>query len=105
MKYAVKVTTRGFRYVEFDDHNKNSCTLQQSSLANEHAIWLGISEPTVKLFVTNSAQPWQEVSTAELKSLRHGAESVLISARMHLTRQQVKALLPFLNHFAETGEI
>ena len=80
----VKKTQRGFSLIEFEDRYKQKCSLQKSSLATEDAIWLGV----------HIGIP------AEL-----GGKGEDVNARMHLTRKQVKALLPHLQAFAETGSI
>ena len=71
------ITGRGFGLFQFRDKYGQECSLQDSSLATESAIWLGVD--------------------VNLK----GEE---INERMHLTQEQVKALLPILTNFAETGE-
>lgn len=75
MKLKTSKTNRGFSLVEFEDSYGVKCTLQKSSLATADAIWLGVHD----------AKP--------------------IGSRMHLTRNQVKKLLPILQRFVETGEI
>ena len=72
-----KLTERGFGFYEFKDKYGQECSLQDSSLASEPAVWLGVD--------------------IDLK----GDE---IQNRMHLTQEQVKALLPILTYFAETGD-
>ena len=72
-----KTTSRGFGLWEFKDKYGQECSLQDSSLASEPAIWLGVD--------------------VDLK----GED---VHDRMHLTQEQVKALLPILTYFAETGE-
>ena len=73
----VKKTQRGFSLIEFLDRYKQKCSLQKSSLATEDAIWLGVDVDI------------------EGKG----------SSRMHLTKKQVKAILPHLQRFVETGSI
>lgn len=68
-------TERGFRVVRFFDRYNFACSLQQSSLATEDAVWLGVDEENDS------------------------------SNRMHLTQEQVASLLPYLQHFVETGRI
>lgn len=69
-------TLRGFDRIDFKDRYNQFCSLQKSSLASEDAIWLGVD---IDL---------------------DGKENT----RMHLTREQVKELLPHLQRFAETGD-
>ena len=68
-------TPRGFRVVRFFDRYDMECSLQESSLATEDAIWLGVDT--------------------------HNDPN----NRMHLTQEQVARLLPYLQHFADTGHI
>jgi hypothetical protein len=76
---------RGFGIIEFDDRYGQKCSLQESSLATEAAIWFGVSN-TGPLMGTDAN-----------KDVDHG--------RMHLTQSQVKKLLPHLQKFIKTGEI
>ena len=69
-------THRGFGLNEFIDFSNQKCSLQDSSAAEDPAIWFGIDV-----------------------NMR-GEE---VSERMHLTQEQVKTLLPILTYFAETG--
>lgn len=68
-------TERGFRIVRFFDRYDFACSLQESSLATEYAIWLGVD-------TENDS-----------------------SNRMHLTQEQVSLMLPYLQRFVETGHI
>jgi hypothetical protein len=72
-------TARGFRYYEFTDRYDGKCSLQESSLATEDAIWLGMNRGTH----------------------HHGT----CLARMHLTREMVARLLPILQEFVDTGHL
>lgn len=75
-------TSRGFAVVLFRDHYGEECSLQESSLAEPAAIWFGCDR---NAFHSGTGEP--------------------LSPRMHLTREQVAALLPLLAHFAETGKL
>lgn len=74
-------TERGFLRADFMDRYGEKCSIQESSLAEENAIWLGCD-----------------------KGLHHHVTGTCL-ARMHLTRPQVAALLPALTHFVATGEL
>lgn len=89
-------TGRGFTCYSFEDRYRVECSLQDSSLASEAAIWFGIDDPKPVVLVPGKG--WQPV---DLNALVEGELS--IKTRMHLTRDQVKALLPYLKHFAKTG--
>lgn len=72
-------TVRGFLRFDFDDLYDRKCSIQESSLATDNAIWLGCNEGT------------------------HHEEKCL--ARMHLNQNQVEQLLPFLEYFVEHGRL
>lgn len=74
----VKPTGRGFLRGEFQDLYGSRCSIQESSLAEEHAIWLGVHE----------ASPAYQIKEG---------------IRMHLNQKQAAALLPLLEHFVKTG--
>ena len=75
---SLQPTQRGFMRAEFTDYYDQKCSLQQSSLAEIDAIWLGVD--------------------VDLNGKR-------VNARMHLTREDVATLLPHLIRFSETGEL
>jgi hypothetical protein len=76
MKLKVKRTERGFAIAEFTDLYGSVCSIQESSLATDDAIWLGVDT-------------------------HHVAGEV--SARMHLNKETAKALIPLLQNFVKTG--
>ena len=93
-----KTTERGFGLFEFQDKYGAKCSLQDSSLATEPAIWFGVDDADPKIMackVIEGGKGWTKYLIPE---------DVLLTTRMHLTQEQVKALLPILTHFAETGE-
>lgn len=75
----IEPTQRGFAYAEFTDRYGVKCSIQDSSLATESAIWLGVHFAGV------------------------GYRDV--SSRMHLTQDMVAELLPLLKRFVRTGSI
>ncbi len=93
-------TARGFKLITFTDRSNVDCTLQESSLAGEAAIWFGAAEIGVQRHARDY-QGWHEV---DLKEVFPG-QDIVANNRMHLTQEQVIELLPILQHFAETGEL
>ena len=92
-------TKRGFRRIEFIDRYRKQCSLQESSLADEEAIWFGIdkAEPIVLASdVGLICGGWADYLIPD---------KVLINTRMHLTRRQVADLLPYLQWFVENGDL
>jgi hypothetical protein len=88
----LEYTQRGFARVDFKDQYDVECSLQESSLATEDAIWFGCNNADPKEFIPNEG--WKPVKMPEEYSA---------NTRMHLTKEQVEALLPFLHRFVETG--
>lgn len=73
----IKHTLRGFGRAEFLDRYGSRCSIQESSLATEPCIWLGVDIPF-------------DAST---------------NCRMHLNQSQVRDLMPMLETFVKTGNI
>lgn len=92
----LKPTSRGFNRGDFKDRYGHSCSIQMSSLATEACIWLGLNNPDLQDGRGMPSEGWKEFKLPE---------GVLGFSRMHLTQAHVKALLPLLQHFAETGEL
>jgi hypothetical protein len=72
-------TGRGFMKGVFIDLYNQLCSIQESSLATEEAIWLGRDDPPI-------------------------VEGSILS-RMHLTREMAAELARILQHFSDTGEL
>lgn len=80
-KLKFEKTERGFARSEFKDAYGVDCSLQESSALG--FIWLGCEENCSPHHVTGDP----------------------LSPRMHLSREQVKALLPYLKQFVKTGSL
>jgi len=98
-------THRGFELIKFNDLYDSSCSIQESSLATDQAIWIGIDDADPKIMAsqadeygveTNKTTGWVEYPISK---------DVSFNTRMHLNREQVKEILPHLIKFVETGEI
>lgn len=74
-------TGRNFIRGEFKDLYDNECSVQQSSLATEHAIWLGCN------------------------SAKFDCNNIPYGTRMHLTKEMARDLATILLKFATTGEL
>lgn len=77
---------RGFAGFKFLDRYNQECSLQDSSLATEPAIWFGVD------------------NTGPDINGPSGRRNEEVQIRMHLTQAMVKTLLPHLQRFAETGD-
>jgi hypothetical protein len=98
-------TSRGFRLNEFVDRYGSCCSIQKSSLATEDAIWFGVDDAKPQIMVVDA----QRLGIPTRESCGwipyYIPEEVLLTTQMHLTRDQVKELLPILQHFVDTGEL
>lgn len=75
----IKTNERGFKYAEFTDLYGSQCSIQESSLATEVTLWLGVDIP-FHVTLPNEA------------------------TRMHLTQKMARDLIPLLELFVEKGE-
>lgn len=105
MSLDFKKTYRGFSLVEFNDFYGHKCTLQKSSLATEDAIWLGVDNANPQVMASDAARLGVENGKKTGWVPYPVPPEVLFSTRMHLSRDQVRDLLPLLQHFADTGEV
>lgn len=91
---AVERTDRGFELIQFKDSYGVDCTLQQSSIATEFRIWLGCDDANPRVLVPGAG--W--------KGLKMPPD-YLADTRMHLTQDQVEALIVHLQHWLKTGRL
>ena len=82
-------TARGFQRGDFADLYGHECSIQESSLATDSAIWLGCNEGN---------HYWDGKDNPQSGRLT-------CCARMHLNVEQVKELLPLLLFFVDHGEL
>ena len=90
---------RGFSRIEFNDLYDNKCSIQESSLATESAIWLGICDANPQVMVSDLGLPangWAKYPIPEC---------VHMTTRMHLNRAQVVELIAVLQTFVENDEV
>jgi len=76
-----KRTNRGFLIAEFKDLYGESCSIQESSLADKHAIWLGCDTG------------------------KHQHVTGDCMARMHLDKKLARKLVSMLQKFIKTGHL
>lgn len=103
-------TFRGFAVSDFVDDNGRGCSIQSSS-ALADKIWLGIDTPTVRVMASNHRDIVDEHGDPNDSERYSGwidypiPKDASISGRMHLDREQVRALLPHLVNFVLTGDL
>lgn len=100
-----KHTNRGFELVTFKDRYDVPCSIQQSSLETEKALWIGCddADPTV---LASKANALGEPTERTVEWVAYPIpEEVLLNTRMHLTDDQVRELVSVLNMWLETGSL
>ncbi len=99
-------TKRGFAIGEFVDLYGAKCSIQKSSSAEYDAIWLGVDDAEPKVMCRDARKVGVKTDATCGWVDYPIPDEVLLTTRMHLTREQVKEdLLPVLTRFVETGEI
>lgn len=93
-------TGRGFGIGKFTDRNGEGCSIQESSLADEDCIWLGVDDANPQVFIPNGQPSWRPLRI----DVPPGGHTQY-TTRMHLTREQVAELLPLLECFVKTGRL
>ena len=96
---------RGFRGLNFKDYYGHSCSIQDSSLATEDAIWLGLDGASPKVLHghakslgvdTDATCGWVDYPIPE---------QVFLNTRMHLNKEQASHLIKVLQRFVDNGTI
>ena len=82
-KIELYETDRGFIRGDFDDFYGSRCSIQESSLATDAALWLGVLEG----------------------SKDYRSDNDRLSYRLHLNQKQGAELIPLLEYFVKTGEL
>jgi len=105
MAIKIKANHRGFMVGEFKDRYDTVCSIQKSSLATEDCIWLGVDDTNPQIMASQAKSFGVETNETTGWVPYPIPNEVSLTTRMHLTRKQVKKLLPLLQHFVETGEL
>lgn len=90
-KFEREKTERGFGRYIFKDTYDSQCSIQKSSITTEDRIWIGIDD--LKLYDNVSG-----------KSVNKPPD-IDAFTRMHINKEQAKAIVEVLNTFIETGNI
>lgn len=98
-------TGRGFTIGYFEDLYNDRCSIQESSLADQPAIWLGIVDANPQVMAKDAHR--LGVPTTEVNGWIPYPipEEVLLTTRMHLSREQAKDLAYLLLYFHANGEL
>jgi len=99
MNEEIKRTQRGFSFIEKEDLYGAQYSVQESSLATDNAIWLGIDNANPRIMakeVDPDLTGWVKCPMPD---------GVLFNTRMHLNREMAKELIDILQVFVDTGEL
>ncbi len=105
--FNTEKTERGFSKVVFTDSYNVNCSIQESSLATDDRIWLGIESPDPQIMKSDALKLGLPLPEGEISGFMeyHIPKEVFISTRMHLNREQVTNLVEYLSKWLETGEL
>lgn len=99
------LTSRGFEIIEFNDHNGEQCNLQQSSVATESLLWLGVEKANPIIMAKDAiALGVKTDQTSGWVPYPMPAE-VLMTTRMHLSRENVAGLIVVLTNWLFTDQL
>lgn len=103
-------TPSGFQRRSFEDFDGHKCSIQQSSIAlyeqpGTSALRIGIDDPEPRILASQASRCG--VSTDETTGWvpYPVPADVLMSPRMHLSRDQVAELVPVLVAWLDTGRL
>jgi len=98
-----QTTDRGFKFGEFYDQYNNKCSIQQSSIADEPCIWLGVDDANPQILASKAKQFGLETEETTGWIPYPVPKDVLLSTRMHLSEENVKMLVGALQNWLDTG--
>lgn len=105
-------TNRGFVIGEFTDLYGQKCSIQESSLADKPALWLGLCKPEITVMSVDAKDlPPPRIVPDEGSGVDYGWSKYILPdkvhafSRMHIDIDMAKELVNTLNHFIKTGEL
>lgn len=106
----VQHTLTGWEYIEFKDHYDQGCSLQVSSLAEYEkpgtsAVWLGMNEVEPKVLASEASQYGIKAKETTGWVDYPIPVGVQLSSRMHLSRENVAALINHLQSWLDNDTL
>ncbi len=97
-------TNRFFRIGTFKDRYGTACSIQESSLATEDCVWLGVDDADPKIMAVDAIKLGMDTKGQTTGWVPYPLpEEVGCSTRMHLTKPMAEELILVLSHFVKTG--
>lgn len=103
----VSHTGRGFAISEFTDSYGVKFRIQKSSAASDDYIWLGPSNGSISIQKPKESGYGFDWVALDKKALQESLNTttVLFNDNLHLSRKDVRKILPLLERFVETGDL
>jgi len=100
-------TNRGFGLIEFEDCYGKKCSIQQSSIATESCLWLGVDDAEPIIMKSDAQRMGLPLPPGEISGWMpfEVPAEVQMTTRMHLTVEQVEGLVERLQAWLETEEL
>jgi hypothetical protein len=99
-------TARGFNFGSFKDINGVECSIQESSIATEVCLWLGVNDVNPQIMASDAKRLGLDVGEAKNGWCRLPVpKEVIFSNRMHLTRHQVETLVNTMQYWLENDRL
>ena len=105
---------RGFEVKHFNDMYDEDCSIQESSLATDDCIWLGIHTPKIRVMckdmpafiekMDSLRQTWKDIPDCGWYEINL-PEEAFVDSRMHLNKEHAEMLIKELQYFVATGRL
>lgn len=99
-------TERGFGLVNFTDRYGSKCSIQESSIATESCIWLGVDDPNPQIKAVDAQRLGYPTGGKSVGWVPFQVpDEVLMTTRMHLNKDQAKDLIRVLAKWIESDSL
>lgn len=106
MTVELSRTSRGFGKGKFTDAVGVACSIQDSSLATEAAIWFGVEEANPQRWEGDKLAPVEPpVKPIPISRYPGATHDILYNTRMHLTIRHVKTLIRNFEKFLVSKDV
>lgn len=103
MTITVSKNERGLMIGKFTDRYGMECSIQESSLATDTCLWLGLDAANPQIMAKDAAAHGVDPGDGTGWVPYPIPKEVQLATRMHLTREMARDLIPLLESFARSG--
>jgi len=100
-----ETTDRGFGLLKSVDLYGAAFNVQESSIASEKAIWLGVEDANPLVLAAHAQQLGVETNQTTGWVTYPVPDQVLLTTRMHLNQQMAAELIGVLQYFVDNGTL